>query len=71
MNVMDGSDMSKVSISIDEDKQDFRDGYDIVVSTLIFLRDKPAFDIVEVTQAINFLAKVCLFVVRMIGRRWL
>ena len=63
--------MTQIFPVTDQDKADFRAEYDTVVNTLLFLRDKQSFTEAEAAQALNYIAKVCLFIVRMIGRRWL
>ena len=62
--------MTLISPETDQDKQDFRDEYSNAVTTLTAIRDANPLPDAQVKPAIQYLAKILLFIIRMIARRW-
>ena len=60
----------KVTITKDADKQNWRDEYQHAVSTLTQIRDASSMTNAEAVQAVKYMAKVLLFVVKLLAKTY-
>lgn len=61
--------MSKITPAIDQDKKNLKDEHLNAITTLEQIKDAPTMTQAQVIQAVQYMAKVMLFLVKLVARQ--